>query len=150
MQRPAGITVIVVLDFIGGAFCALIALLAFAGGSMIASFLSQAGAGMGSGIAGGVVMFAGVVLLAVAALVIITAVGLLKLKGWARIIQLVLTALGLLNSVRGFASGFHMQGSAMAVTIVVIAYDVWVLWYMFTPGVKQAFSGPPQPQAQPS
>ena len=147
MQRPTGVTVIAVLDFIGGAFCAIGGLIAFAGGSFIASLISTANGGVGgagSGIAAGIGAIIGVVLLAFAALAIITGIGLIKLKGWGRIIQLVLTVLGLLGSIRNFAyGGLHAGTSPLVFQIVFLAYYIWVLWYMFTPAVKQAFSGQP-------
>jgi uncharacterized membrane protein (DUF2068 family) len=141
MQRPTGVTVIAVLDFIGGALCALLALLAFAGGSMISSILSQAGASTGGGIAGGLVAIVGVVILAIAALVIITGIGLIKLKGWGRIIQIVLAALGVLGQIKSFTGG--LSGAQYTLPVIILAYDVWVIWYLLTPGVKAAFAGQP-------
>jgi hypothetical protein len=151
MQRPTGVTVIAVLDFIGGALCAILGLLAFAGGSMLSSIFSQAGAGAGSGIMAGIGAIIGVVFLAIAALVIIAGVGLLKLKGWGRIIQIILAVLGVIGGIKNFATGgLSVGGTSLVIEIAQFAYIVWVLWYMFTPGVKQAFAGQPPPQQQPS
>ncbi|HEV3221044.1 MAG TPA: hypothetical protein VGZ48_14855 [Candidatus Acidoferrales bacterium] len=152
MQRPAGVTVIAVLDFIGGAFCALFGLLAFAGGSFLSGWLATANAGVGSGVAAGIGAVIGVVFLAIGALAIITGIGLLKLKGWGRVIELVLAALGVLGSIKTFATGgLHAGGTALVIQIIELAYFVWVLWYLFTPAVKAAFAGQPaQQMAQPS
>jgi hypothetical protein len=147
MQRPGGVTFIAVLDFIGGALCAIGGLFAFAGGSFIASLITaanQGAAGAGSGVAAGIGAIVAVVFLLVAALAIITAIGLLKLKGWGRIIQLVLSALGLLGSIRNFAyGGLHAGGAALVIQIVFLVYYVWSIWYLLTPAVKAAFAGQP-------
>jgi hypothetical protein len=145
MQRPGGVTFIAVLDIIGGALCAIVGLLAFAGGSFIASLISaanQGAAGAGSGIAAGIGAIVGVIFLIAAALAIITAIGLMKRKGWGRIIQLVLSALGLLGSVRNFAAGgLHAGGMALGIQLVFLVYYIWTIWYLLTPGVKAAFAG---------
>jgi hypothetical protein len=62
---------------------------------------------------------------------------LLKLKNWARITSIVLAVLGLLGSIRNLAMGFH--GSGMVMTIVFLAYYIWVVWYLLQPNVKAAF-----------
>jgi hypothetical protein len=142
MQRPAGVIVIAVLDFIGGAVCVLFGLLSFVGGSFIAGLFAAANAGAGSGLAAGIGAIIGVVFLGFAALAVITGIGLLKLKGWGRILEIILALLGLLGAARGIAGGaLHTGGSSLVIMIVEIAYLIWVVWYMFTPGVKAAFSG---------
>ena len=144
MERPTGVTIIAVLDFIGAAGCAILALLAFVGGSLIAGFINAAGtangatgAGPASGIAAGVGIFIGAICLAFAIFIVFVAVGLLKLQNWARITSIVLSALGLLGSFRNIAAAFH--GSGMVVSIVVLAFHIWVIWYMLQPNVKAAF-----------
>jgi hypothetical protein len=146
MQRPGGVTFIAVLDFIGGALCAIGGLFAFAGGSFIASMIAAANQGSttGSGLAAGIGAFIGVIFLVFAALAIITALGLLKLKGWARIIQLVLSVLGLLGSLRNFAyGGLHAGGGALVFQLVFLVYYIWVIWYLLSASVKAAFAGQP-------
>jgi hypothetical protein len=144
MQRPAGVTVIAVLDFIGAGFAVIGALLMFMGGSILASFFSAAatangatGAAPAAGIMASIGIIAGVIVLCFAVLAIFIAMGLLKLKNWARITTIVLSALGLLGSLRNLVMAFH--GSGMVVTIIVLAYYIWVIWYMLQPNVKAAF-----------
>jgi hypothetical protein len=114
---------------------------------MISSLLSQAGSGVGGGIAGGLVAVVGFLILAFAALFIITGIGLMKLRGWGRIIQIILAALGILNTLRGITTVFRSGSAPMVITIVILAYDIWVIWYLLTPGVKAAFGGQPAPAA---
>lgn len=132
------------MDFIFGALAAIAGLIVFAGGSLLSSMFSAANSGVGSGIAAGIGAILGVICLAFAALLIITGIGLLKLRGWGRIIAIVLSVLGVLNSIRGFAGGgLHMGGSALVFQLVFLVYYVWSIWYLLTPGVKAAFAGQP-------
>jgi uncharacterized membrane protein (DUF2068 family) len=101
-------------------------------------------ANAGSGLAAGIAAIIGVVLLAFAAISIITGIGLLKLKGWGRILEIILAALGLIGVVKSLAGGaLHAGTTSLVIIFIELAYFVWVLWYMFTPGVKAAFSGQP-------
>jgi hypothetical protein len=147
MQRPAGVTVIAVLDFIGAAFCVIGALVAFFFGSVLASFIGAAaatanangatGAAPAAGLMAGIGIFAGVIALAFGALAVFIALGLLKLKNWARVASIVLSALGLLLSIPGLLNGF--RGGPIVMTIIFLAYYIWVIWYMLQPNVKAAF-----------
>jgi hypothetical protein len=142
MQRPTGVTVIAVLDFIGAAFCVIAGLLMFAGGAMLGSLFSAAAnangtAAPGAGFLAGMGAFLGVIFLVIAIVVIFVAVGLLKLKNWARVTTIVLSALGLLGNLAKFTQG--MGGSGIVWTIVALAYYIWVIWYMLQPNVKAAF-----------
>jgi hypothetical protein len=147
MQRPAGVTVIAVLDFIGAAFCVIGGLLMFAGGAMLGSLFGAAatangapGAAPAAGLFAGIGIFAGVIALAFAALAVFVALGLLKLKNWARMTTIVLSALGLLLSIPGLLNGF--RGGPIVMTIIVLAYYIWTIWYMLQPNVKAAFGQP--------
>ena len=147
MQRPAGVTVIAVLDFIGAGFGLIGALLMFMGGSILAGIFSAAATANGAtgtapaaGIMASIGIIAGVIILCFVVLAIFIAMGLLKLKNWARVTTIVLSALGLLGSLRNIIMAFH--GSGMVVTIIILAYYIWVIWYMLQPNVKAAFGQP--------
>jgi hypothetical protein len=147
MQRPTGVTVIAVLDFIGAAFCVIGGLLMFMGGAMLGSFFSAAatangatGAAPAAGFMAGIGAALGVVFLLFAVFAIFVAMGLLKLKNWARITTIVLSGLGLLSTLSRFLHGF--AGGGMVMTIIVLAYYIWVIWYMLQPNVKAAFGQP--------
>jgi hypothetical protein len=144
MQRPTGVTIIAILDFIGAAGLLILGLLSFVGGSLIAGFFNAAstangatGAAPAAGWMAGIGIFIGAIFLAFAIFAIFIAIGLLKLKNWARITTIVLSALGLLGSLRNLAMAFH--GGGMVYTIIVLAYYIWVIWYMLQPSVKTAF-----------
>jgi len=140
MERPAGVTIIAVLGIIGGAVLAVIGLILCTGGALF-SGMAQRPLGIMIGAGSAVV---GVILLGIAALYIVTAVGLLKLQDWARILAIVLTAAGLLLSGLGMFDVFRHQHvlfffGVFVRHVVVIAIDVWILVYLFQPKVKQAF-----------
>jgi hypothetical protein len=147
MQRPTGVTIIAVLDFIGAGFAVIGALLMFMGGSILAGLFSAAATANGAtgtapaaGIMASIGIIAGVIVLCFAVLAIFIAMGLLKLKNWARVTTIVLSGLGLLSSLSRFLHGF--AGGGMIVTIIIVAYYIWVIWYMLQPDVKAAFGQP--------
>jgi hypothetical protein len=68
--------------------------------------------------------------------------GLLKLKRWGRILKIIAVALNLGAMMIPFftLSSSERDGSFWAVWLAIVAYSGFVLWYMLTPQVKQAFS----------
>ena len=143
MQRPTGVTVIAVLDFIGAAFCVIGGLVVLFGGAMLASFFGAAAANgtaaPGAGFIAGLGAVLGVIILAFAILFILVAIGLLKLKNWARITSIVLSALSLLNSLNGFRGG---MAGGIAGPVIGLAINIWIIWYLLQPNVKAAFGQP--------
>ena len=57
-----------------------------------------------------------------------------------RVTTIVLSALGLLGSLPRLLHGF--AGGGMVMTIIFLAYYIWVIWYMLQPNVKAAFGQP--------
>ncbi len=143
MERPTGVTVISVLNFIGAACYLLAALAMFLGGAMIAQMAGSASSGGGSGmqaLIAGLGAFLGVFLLVGAGLCLLVGIGLWKLANWARILQIVLLALGLVLGVFGLlgaVTNFH--AGPVVWQLIVLAIQAWILIYLFKPHVKQAF-----------
>jgi hypothetical protein len=139
MQRPTGVTILAVLAFVAGAFLVVAALLSLLGGAIVSS-LGSSRMGMMAGV--GAAVFA-VFFLILAVVEVVIGVGLLKLQNWARIVTIVLVGLSLLGSLGSIFSPFaHMHIFLMVFLIrrlVFAAIDVWILWYLFQPTVKQAF-----------
>lgn len=143
MQRPTGVTIIAVLGIIFGAAAALEGLWIWFGTALF-STMARRPVGMMIGMTGA---FAGIVLLGIAALVIVTSVGLLNLQEWARVLAIVLNAvhlvvagLGLMEALRHIHMLFFF--GMMLRHIVMIAIGVWIIVYLIQPHVKQAFRGP--------
>jgi uncharacterized membrane protein (DUF2068 family) len=93
-----------------------------------------------TGMAGGIGAFIGVILLVSAALALIIAIGLFGLKNWARIIAMVLSAIG---AVFGLLAVFSLMMHFAAIMafwqLIKIAINVLIVWYLNQPQVKQAF-----------
>jgi hypothetical protein len=139
MERPTGVTVIAVLAFIG-AFCLFFAAFGmFLGGAILSSLANRPGLGMIAGMGGAIV---GVVFLGVAAVYLVLGIGLWKLQNWARIVTVILVGLGLLfNAFSLLRSVLHLHVILFFMQAVVTAIDVWVVVYLLTPNVRQAFKG---------
>jgi type IV pilus assembly protein PilA len=125
-ERPLAVTVLAVLNLVGGVFASLAGLL------LPLATLGGGREGLGSSERVVFLVFAGLYLL-VGAAQITTGIGLLKLRPWARTLQIVGAGLGLLGIPCG--------------TII----SALILVYMLKPEVRTLFSGvPPRrlPQAE--
>lgn len=149
MNRPTGVTVIAILDFLGAGLCILGGLGMMLGGGFIATLINQQGGQAGAGAAGilaGIGVMVGVFCLIIAAVEIILAVGLLKLKEWARIVTIVLTAIfGALGLLGLLGSFIHFSLFATVIRICVLAIQAFIIMYLLKPEVKAAFQ--PRPMA---
>ncbi len=120
MERPTGVTILAILNFLWAGLHALLAVLFF--------FIGAEDAAVG------------VVALILAAIGLAIGIGLWKLRNWARIVTIVLVGLSLPLSVLlllGLLIGFEL-GSLIFQAIFVALY-AWIIWYLFQPHVKDAF-----------
>jgi len=136
MNRPTGVTVIAILSFLGAGLLILFGCAFLLGGALVAGLgMSLPTSLVGIGVAVAAVFFFGL-----AALDVVTGIGLLNMRNWARIITVVLVGLGLLSAVPGLLSGLlHFRILLMFREACIAAIDLWVLTYLFKPDVKQAF-----------
>lgn len=142
MQRPTGVTILAVLVFLVTCLYIVAALVFFLGGAA----LSQLGGGpsgatmdMGAMLAG-LGAFAGVIMLALAVFSVAVGVGLWKLQNWGRILAIVFIVLGLISALAGvFSAVAEARFGPLLWGLIVVGIDVWILWYLFRPHVKQAF-----------
>jgi hypothetical protein len=138
MERPTGVTVIALLGFIGAFLLFFAAFGMFLGGAVLSSLANRPGLGMIAGMGGAIV---GVVFLGIAALYLVLGIGLWKLQNWARIVTLILVSLGLIFNVLGLLrSILHLHVFVFFFQCIVIALDVWIVFYLSRPYVKQVFS----------
>jgi hypothetical protein len=136
-RRPTGITILAILELIGGIFGLLGGILLIGvGGSGI---LSSLGYGIASGLiaalGGGVVVFSLFALL--------MGWGMWTGKGWAWIIAVILYILGALANLASLAIGVYTS-------IVGLVIAALILWYLWRPHVKAFFGRGPQAQASPA
>jgi hypothetical protein len=146
MGRPTGVTVIAILDFIGAAFCVLLGLGMMLGGGFLASFINQQngqGSGPAAGMLAGLGAAVGIFFLILAAIDMVLAMGLLKLKEWARIVTIVLTAIGgALGALGLLGSLIHFSLIGTLFRVCILAIQVWIILYLLKPEVKAAFQAP--------
>jgi hypothetical protein len=144
MNRPAGVTVIAVLFFIGAAFSILGGIGIVVGGGFIATLINQSGgqgSGAGAGLFAGLGVAIGIVILIVGVVDILVGWGLLKLKEWARIVTIVFAVLGALGALFGLVGVFTHFGAIIVFwTLVRLAICGWIIWYLLQPQVKAAFA----------
>ena len=141
MKRPIGVTMIAVLTLFGAAILALGALVFFFVGviCMTGDDKGQAAyqAIAGMGVAGG---FSLLILAGVATYL---AIGVLKLREWARIISITAIPVGIgcaIFSIFSFVRHPVIPFVPMVVIkLLIIASGTWMLTYLVRPQVKQAF-----------
>ncbi|HEY2169959.1 MAG TPA: hypothetical protein VGJ30_10075 [Candidatus Angelobacter sp.] len=147
MGRPTGVTILAILNFIGAAFCLLGGIGMILGGGFIATMLSQQGQGSAgaAGILAGLGAAAGVFIIIVGGVIALVGFGLWKLKGWARIVSIILYAISAALQLFGLLGSLaHFNAFAVIWSVFWIAVDAFVIWYLLKPEVKAAFQPPAQ------
>lgn len=143
MDRPLGVTILAVLNFIGAVLLVIGGLLFMLGMGMAGAAAGRGGevggmAGMGFLMALGAV--AGVIFIVFGVIGGAIGIGLWKLKNWARIVTIVLTAISLLMGLAGLAMSLvSFDVFRLVFQLIFIGIYAWILWYMFQPHVKDAF-----------
>jgi uncharacterized membrane protein (DUF2068 family) len=125
MQRPTGITILAVLAAIGGVFGVLAGLALLGIGAVAAT------AGLG-----GLAAFLGLVALVYGVLSLVLAYGFWTLKPWAWTLGVGLEIAGILINVLQYVNNTNR---GLFSTIVGIAINAAILWYLYQPNVKSAF-----------
>jgi hypothetical protein len=130
MDRPTGVTILAVLNFIGAAILIIVGLLFMLGIGMAGGAVDSAG-GMGVLVTLGAV--GGVILIVLGVIAGVIGIGLWKLANWARIVTIVCAVIGILGAVVG------MIGGNIFSNLITLAIDGVILWYLFQSNVKEAF-----------
>jgi hypothetical protein len=141
-----GVTILAILNFIGAAFCVLGGIAMILGGGFIATMLSQGqGSAGAAGVLAGLGAAAGVFIIIIGGVSALVGFGLWKLKGWARIVSIILYAISAVFQLLGILGTLaHFNMFALMWGAFWIAVDAFVIWYLLKPEVKAAF----QPAAQ--
>ncbi len=143
MARPTGVTILAVLSFLGAILMVIGAAVMFLLGSSAGlAAMAGRGGGMGGPLAA-MGAFAGVACLILAVLYVVNGVGLWKLRGWARLLTILLVALGIIFGLLGIVRAMAPMMIGLIIwELVLIAIDVWIVIYLFKPHVKAAFGEP--------
>ncbi len=140
MERPVGVTILAVLEFISAGFFILLGLLLLVGGGVLGAL---GGGGEASGYMAAVAAMgavAGVVVLILSVIPLAIGIGLWKLRNWARIVAIVFSGLGVLSNLLGVIGGVTAgEMFSLSSSVIGLGINILVLWYMFQPHVKQAF-----------
>jgi hypothetical protein len=134
MARPVGVTILGILQIVGGVFVGLLAVVVSRAPGMLAN------AGIPAGLAG--VGAAGLTVLIVSGLLnVAVGVGLLRLFPWAWWVMMALTLLSLASSALGILAGGVAQGAlgGDGLRLIVFAIDAVIVWYLLRPEIKRMF-----------
>jgi uncharacterized membrane protein (DUF2068 family) len=132
-QRPTGVTILAILQIIGGILSLIFGLSSlFFGGLMVAS---DAAATTGAEIdVGPILLVAGVVALVSGVIGLIAGYGLFTLQGWGWTLALVFSVLNIIRSLLGIFQGGSIPGAIIGIVISGL-----IMYYLMTPTVKRAF-----------
>lgn len=141
--RPTGVTIIAILNIIGGIIMLIAGIAVVAVGSLLPGIfeegMMEAGAiGM---LAGGAAVAMGAVIIALGIFSFVVAYGMLKGMSWAWTLTVVLSVISIALNAVSLASG-NFGG------IVNIVISAIVLYYLYRPHVKAYFGKAPSPTAQ--
>jgi hypothetical protein len=133
MQRPTGVTILAILAIIGGVFGLLGSLAIFAMGGLVTAG-GAVGAAPHAVLGGGMLMGLAIYGLVTSVLSLAFGVGAWTLQPWAWTLGVIAEGLSLLGSLVQILNG-HSIGSQ----ILGIVISGLILYYLFTPTVKEAF-----------
>jgi len=123
--RPQGITILAILAAIGGVLGVLAGLALVGIGGLAAA---------GTGFLSGFIAIFGLIVLAQSVLLLAFAYGAWTLKPWGWTLGVVAEVIGLVIS-----GLLILNGDPITSQIISIVIAVAILYYLFTPAVKQAF-----------
>lgn len=143
--RPLGISILAIIELLFGVISLVLgAILAAASGSIVSAAKSVGLGSIGAGALGTVIAILGGGLVIAGLIGILIGWGFWTGRGWARIVAIILTAIGVIGGLVALLLGIYTG-------IVGLVIDVLILWYLFRPSVKAYFSkSPPTMMAQSS
>jgi hypothetical protein len=139
MERPGGVTLLAILNFLGAAAMVCVGLALVLGLGFFGAMAGGREKGMmmlfaGLGILGAIFFFVMAVLSAA------VGYGMWNLQNWARLISIAFACLGIVGGLLGMMTGIaHLHPFWMMGSIFRMAVAALIIWYLFQPHVKQAF-----------
>jgi hypothetical protein len=141
MKRPAGVTIIAILTF-----CAAVILAVGSAAFFVVAVMGITGADSGNPASldiAGMGVAGGSSLLVLAGIAVCLAMGVLKLREWARIVSIISIAMGVgctvlsLTVFRGYV--LVPVVPSLVCHLLLMATAVWMLAYLSRPQIKRAF-----------
>jgi hypothetical protein len=121
-----------------GVLVALIGLLFIVGGALIGSVGDRPDLGLDlngfGGAVGGIVAVVGAIVVLFGALELVSGIFAMLGRGWARILAIVMSVLGALFAVLGLVGSRAEGAGSPAISIVLLAAYVFVIWAMASGG----------------
>ena len=120
-----------------GTLGAIVGILMLTGGCVLLIVSVMADVGKMWGLNSLLGLFA-IMIMVIGTLSLVTSIGLLRMKNWARVVGIVGSGLGLLSVMTGFKV---LPTSPHTVMFLILrsAFDICLLIYLLTPEVKRAF-----------
>ena len=137
MQRPGGVTLLAVLDFIAAA-CLVLAALAMVLGMGFIGAMSGGHERGGAMLLAGLGVLGAVIFFIMAAVSAVIGYGMWNLQNWARILSIAFSCLGIVGGLFGLMTGVHLHFLLIG-SIIRMAIAALIIWYLFQPHVKAAF-----------
>lgn len=138
-MRPTGVVLIALYHFLSALFLLLFAITIFVGGGILAAMF---GGVLGSPAAGGVGLFLGVVGGAIffcyALVACVAGYGMWTVRGWGRILSIVLAVIALLFALPGLLA-FHFHFLFGTYRLFRLAISIAIIWYLMQPRIAALF-----------
>ena len=135
MDRPTGVTIIAILYWLGTFFSACLGVLALAGAGIVAALLKRNNVEFLAGI--GVILAR--VLFFSSLVFALLGWAIWSLKNWARIVTIVICGLRVFSAAMVLLWGLAHVNPFVLVSLVGIALNGLIVWYLLQPHVKQVF-----------
>jgi hypothetical protein len=145
-KRPIGVTIIAILTIIGGIALLIGGLVFIAFGGILSAVSSEGGSTEAADIAalGMVPMILGIGMVIIGIIYLIVSYGLLKGKGWAWTITIIVMIIGIvIQIISAISTGLLTSSltSAVATHIIGIIISGIIIFYLYRPHVRAYFKG---------
>jgi hypothetical protein len=137
--RPTGATIIAIIEGILGVLLALVALAAIGLGGLAGGIIGSSGVEGGAAAAGilaGLGFIFGIISLLLAILYFAIAYGVWKGRGWAWMLGVVVSIIGIVFGVLGLSGGVSVSN------LISLALPIVVIYFLWQPDVKRWLGRP--------
>ncbi|HEY3420166.1 MAG TPA: DUF2127 domain-containing protein [Methanomassiliicoccales archaeon] len=139
-NRPVGVTILAILQILGGVLELILALGFFLLAALInvTDIRNRIGTSVPDWVINNAPVFFGVLgllFLIMAIISLVLAWAFLKGKNWARMLAIVFLVLSIIGNAIGI-----IGGTSLITVAISILFSLFIVWYLFRPNVKQWFT----------